>query len=421
MWNKSDSSKGIFFNTLESKTVLGLAWSFAYIFSHFWNILTFLQTLQHLVACLLLTGHAAHLKTHDVLKYMFMNLILNIKKWFLKKIFDVVLLWVTLGAILASEVSKILEHWAYILRFGSHLLKKLYYCFHEVLRLLENFGSSLIKFILILRVMKSAALLHFSILLTLCCRLGLLIFRLERLHLCFGSGCFSIFRLVCNLLTGGMMYVIITTGRYVYTHLIIVLLLIIAFALRRLCFSRCFWSTQSCINASDQLVDVSLLTRSGREVLLQKVEAFGSDGVGGHHHVCGEVRRAVLCVSGISAWSVITLFLLLSFLQEKAFLIIKAWPLMLAVLCLCGWWRLHLDVLILDWKWLDEVHYVLDYLSLFFQDIWIMNLFVVRPIILYYLIRWLSIQIIAFEDLRLIDILLTNLTQTTIVLICGMF
>ena len=282
MWNKSDSSTGIIFNTLESKTVLGLVWSFTYIFSHLLNILTFLQTLQHLVACLMLTGHAAHLKTHDVLKYMFMNLILNINKWFLKKIFDVVLLWVALGAILASEVSKILEHWAYILRFGSHLLKKLYYCFHEVLRLFENFCSSLIKLILILRVLKSAALLHFSLLLTLCCRVGLLIYRLERLRLCVGSGSFSIFKLVCNLLTGGMMYVIITTGRHVYTHLLIVLLLSTGIALRRWCFSRCFRSAQSCIDARDQLVYVGLLARSGREVLLEEVEALRSDGVGGH-------------------------------------------------------------------------------------------------------------------------------------------
>lgn len=219
------------------------------------------------MACLLLTRRAAHLKTHDVLKYMFMNLTLNIIKWFLKEILDVVLLWLALSAILACQISKIPEHWAYILRFGSHLLKKLYYCFHEVLCLFENFGGSLIKFVLIFRVLKATLILYLSLLSTLCCRVRLLIYRLEQLDLRVGSGCFSYQWWVIELLTGGMMYVIITTVRHVYTHLLVVLLLFIGHRLRRSCFSRGFWSAETSVYASDQLVDVGLLAWSWGKVL----------------------------------------------------------------------------------------------------------------------------------------------------------
>ena len=198
---------------------------------------------------------------------MFMNLSLNIIQWFLKEILDIVLLWLALDAILACQISKILEHWAYILRFGSHLLKKLYYCFHEVLCLFENFGSSFIKFVLIFRVLKPTLLLCLGLLSTLCCRIRLLINRLEQLHLRIGSSRFDHLWWVIELLTGGMMYVIITTVRHVYTHLLVVLLLYIGHRLRRSCFSRGFWSAETGVYAGDQLVDVGLLARSWGKVL----------------------------------------------------------------------------------------------------------------------------------------------------------
>lgn len=81
-----------------------------------------LQTLQYLMALLLLTGHVAHLKTHDVLKHVLVYLVLNVKQWLLKDVLDVVRAHVRVGWLLACEGSQVLEQGAHVLRLRSQLL-----------------------------------------------------------------------------------------------------------------------------------------------------------------------------------------------------------------------------------------------------------------------------------------------------------
>jgi hypothetical protein len=81
-----------------------------------------LQTLQYLMALLLLTGHVAQLKTHDVLKHVLVYLVLNVKQWLLKDVLDVVCAHVRVGWLLACEGSQVLEQGAHVLRLRSQLL-----------------------------------------------------------------------------------------------------------------------------------------------------------------------------------------------------------------------------------------------------------------------------------------------------------